>query len=124
MQTTTARATWHPPKVRVLTDSIIGLHDICPPAAQLELSSLHPSRKRTDHAHVAEQNRDRQARWRERDIDSKSCGVVDWSGAVLTMLVETGYIEDGDTGDSRTVAKAIGEMLEEAAEAKAWKRKW
>src|SRR5712672_2793708 len=24
--------------------------------------------------------------------------VIDWSGAVLTMLVETGYIEDGDTG--------------------------
>jgi len=97
---------------------------LSPPAAQLMLRSRKPTVKVTDHAREAEQNRDRQGRWRERQIDSKSCGVIDWSGAVLTMLVETGYIEDGDTGDSRTVAKAIGEMLEEAAEAKAWKRKW
>jgi hypothetical protein len=120
----TARATWYAPQVHVLIDSIAGLWDVCPPAAQLRLSSLHPSRKRTDHAHEAEQSRERQARWRERDIDSKSCGVVEWSGPILTMLIETGYLDDVDTGDSKTVARAIGEMLADAEEEKAWRKRW
>jgi hypothetical protein len=97
---------------------------ISPRPVQVTLRSRKPTIKVSDHEREAALARERQDRWRERQIDSKSCGVVEWSGVVLNMLVETGYIEDGDTGDSRTVAKAIGEMLEEAAEAKAWKRKW
>jgi hypothetical protein len=78
----------------------------------------------SDHEREAALGRERQDRWRGRQIDSKSCGVVEWSGPILTMLIETGYIEDSDAGDSKTVARAIGEMLADAAEAKAWRKRW
>jgi hypothetical protein len=107
---------WHPPWVYEFDD-----HVLTPPARQLRLSSIHPSRKRTDHAREAELNRDRQDRWRERQIDSKSCGgTVEWGGDVLTMLIEMGQIQDDETGDPKVVARAISDMLEEAAQA--WRR--
>ena len=97
---------------------------ITPRAAQRALRSRKPTVKVSDHEREAALGRERQDRWRGRQIDSKSCGVVEWNGAVLNMLVETGYLDDSDAGDSKTVAKAITEMLADAAKAQAWKRKW
>jgi hypothetical protein len=97
---------------------------ISPRAGQRVLRSRKPTVKVSDHEREAALGRERQDRWRGRQIDSKSCGVVEWSGPILTMLIETGYIEDSDAGDSKTVARAIGEMLADAAEAKAWRKRW
>jgi hypothetical protein len=121
MQTTTARAAWHPPMVYEFDDI-----EIVPPAGQLELSSLHPRRKLFDKDREAKMNADRQARWREKPpLDPlKDRDIVEWSGEVLTMLIETGHLDEHETGDSKVVAKAISEMLEEAARMESWKRKW
>jgi hypothetical protein len=113
-----AKLPWHYP---VIAEHIM----IMPPAGQLTISSSRgPRREHTDREREAQMNRERQARWRERDIDSKACDVVEWSGDVLTMLVETEYLDDSETGDSKAVAKAISEMLEDAAVEKAWRKRW
>ena len=97
---------------------------ISPRAAQLMLRSRKPTIKVTDYEREAAQNRERQARWREREIDSTRSGIIEWSEAVLDMIVETEYLDEDKTDDPKAVAKAITEMLQDAAEAKAWKKQW
>jgi len=97
---------------------------ISPRAGQLMLRSRKPTISVSDHERETAQNRERQERWRERQADSKRGGFVEWSEAVLDMIVETEYIDDDKTDDPKAVAKAISEMLEDAAKAQAWKKKW
>src|SRR6266700_7133709 len=95
---------------------------IIPRDARLMLRSRKPTVKVSDHEREAEQNRERQERWRERQIDPRRSGIVEWGGAVLTMLIETEHLSDDQADDPKAVTKAITEMLQAAAEAQTWKK--
>ena len=107
---------WHPPLIFESEDIVRTPH-----TGQLWITSKHPKRNHTDREREAELNAAAQARWRANDKKARACYDVGCDADVLTMLVETGYILDAETGDDKIVGEALADMLADAAQS--WKEK-
>ena len=119
----TARLPWHPPLIFEFDD-----REMSPRAGQLVLSSRHPKREHTDREREARMNKEAQDRWRERQYDKqdltkvnpRTCCTKEYDADILNMLVGTGQIQGDETSDPKEVAKAIYDVLADAA--RAWKK--
>lgn len=71
---------------------------------------------RPDHNRRAEQRRLRDRRHRERLKAHKRVALVEFDGAILDLLLRTGWAREAELGDARAVGEAIARLLIASAE--------
>jgi hypothetical protein len=131
----TTKSVWHKPVITTLavkregvgwldqSGAIITDIDrvICPPAAQLKLSTSKTKRQHTDKEREAQLNREAVERWRERQHDKqyrnksnpRVCCTVEYDSFVLDGLVALGQIQENEIGESKIVGAALSEIIAE-----------